>query len=111
MTEQSQGDIGELTNAIKELIPLLEKVTAAGLQHPQLPGGIHQVMMPPPTSDERAVHRVEKKHAQMIVLNICMGVALVLNWITDTNQSHVINAIYMMAPGLQERVEAKKAVP
>jgi hypothetical protein len=110
MTGQSNGDIGELTSAIKELIPLLEKVTAAP-QQSQIPGGIHQVMMPPPTSDERAVHRVEKKHSQMVVLNICMGVALILNWITDTNQTHVINAIYMMAPGLQEQVEAKKAGP
>ena len=72
------------------------------------PGGVHQIVMQSPDSGERAVHRVEKKHAQMVVLNICMALALVLNWITDTNQSYVINAIYMMAPGLQQQIEAKK---
>jgi len=77
-------------------------------QESPMPGGVHQIVMQPPDSGERAVHRVEKKHAQMVVLNICMALALVLNWITDTNQSYVINAIYMMAPGLQQQIEAKK---
>ena len=75
---------------------------------PPVSGGVQNIMMSPPTNDERAVHRVEKKHAQMVVLNICMGIALVLNWFTDTNQSYVINAIYMMAPDLQKQIEAKK---
>jgi hypothetical protein len=71
-------------------------------------GGVHQIVMQPPDSGERAVHRVEKYFVAMVVLNICMGGALVLNWITDTNQSYVINAIYMMAPGLQREIETKK---
>ncbi len=67
-----------------------------------------QAMLPPPTDGERAVHRVEKYFVAMVVLNVCMGGALVLNWITDTNQTHVINAIYMMAPGLQKQIESKE---
>ena len=72
------------------------------------PSSVTQVVMPPPTEGERAVHRVEKYFVAMVVLNVCMGGALVMNWITDTNQSYVINAIYMMAPGLQQKIEAKK---
>ena len=105
MNEQTQGEYRELIEAIKELVPLLSRVAA---EQPPPPPGMQQIVMAPPTNDERAVHRVEKKHAQMVVLNIVMGIALVLNWFTDTNQSYVINAIYMMAPGLQQQIEAQK---
>lgn len=71
-------------------------------------GTVTQVVMPPPTEGERAVHRVEKYFVAMVVLNVCFGAAMVLNWITDKNQDYVINAIYMMAPGLQKQIEAKK---
>jgi hypothetical protein len=71
-------------------------------------GGVHQVVMQHPDGGERAAHRVEKYFVAMVVLNICMGFVLAANWITDTNQSYVINAIYMMAPGLQQQIEAKK---
>lgn len=67
-----------------------------------------QLVVPPPGADERSAQRTEKYFTAMVVLNLCMGAMLVLNWITDTNQSHVINAIYMMAPGLQQQIEAKK---
>lgn len=107
MSDPTQGEYRELIEAMKELVPLLSKVAAE--QPPPTAGGVHQIMMAPPTNDERAVHRVEKKHAQMLVLNIVMGAALVLNWFTDTNQNYVINAIYTMAPGLQQQIEAKEA--
>jgi uncharacterized membrane protein len=67
-----------------------------------------QFVAAPVESGERAVHRVEKYFVAMVALNLCMGGALVLNWITDTNQTHVINAIYMMAPGRQEQIESKQ---
>lgn len=104
MTDPTQGEYRELIEAMRELVPLLSRVAAEPPPQP----GIQQIVMAPPTNDERAVHRVEKKHAQMVVLNIVMGIALVLNWFTDTNQSYVINAIYMMAPGLQQQIEAQK---
>lgn len=71
-------------------------------------GTMPQVVMPPPTEGERAVHRVEKYFVAMVVLNVCFGAAMALNWITDKNQDYVINAIYMMAPGLQQQIEARK---
>jgi hypothetical protein len=71
-------------------------------------GNSIQVTVPPPDAGERSALRTEKNFTAMVVLNVCMGAMLVLNWITDTNQTHVINAIYMMAPGLQKQIEAKK---
>jgi hypothetical protein len=71
-------------------------------------GNSVQLVIPSPDSGERSAMRTEKHFIAMVVLNLCMGAMLVLNWITDTNQSHVINAIYMMAPGLQEQIESKK---
>ena len=109
MTEPTQGETRELIEVMKELVPLLSKAVSMPQPQASAVGEVHNIMMAPPTNDERAVHRVEKKHAQMVVLNIVMGVALVLNWFTDTNQSYVINAIYMMAPGLQQQIEAQKA--
>lgn len=107
------SDIQELLAVVRAREERIDQQIAelrgvAGLGAPGNVGGVHQIVMQSPDSGERAMHRVEKKHAQMVVLNICMALALVLNWITDTNQSYVINAIYMMAPGLQQQIEAKK---
>ncbi len=90
-----------LTAALDRFCERADRLTSTGSNSIQL-------VVPPPDSGERAALRTEKHFVAMVVLNLCMGAALVLNWITDTNQSHVINAIYMMAPGLQEQIESKK---
>lgn len=58
MTEPTQGETRELIDAMKELIPLLSKVTAE--TPPPTVGGVHQIMMAPPTNDERSAHKAEK---------------------------------------------------
>lgn len=63
--------------------------------------GVSQIVMAHPDSGERAANRVEKYFIAMVVLNVCLGIAFVLNWITDKDQSHQLNAIYMMAPHLK----------
>ncbi len=110
---KGMGDEPVTLAGIRERQAVMERQIADLRQHAQPSsapsvGGVHQIMMQPPDSGERAVHRVEKYFVAMVVLNVCMGGALVLNWITDTNQSYVINAIYMMAPGLQKEIETQK---
>ena len=58
MTDPTQGETRELIEAMKELIPLLSKV-AAETTAPAI-GGVHQIMMAPPTNDERSAHKAEK---------------------------------------------------
>lgn len=57
MTDQAQGEYRELIEAMKELVPLLSRVAA---ETPPPVGGVHQVMMAPPTNDERSAHKAEK---------------------------------------------------
>lgn len=100
-----EDQVSQIRARQDQLSQLIQEIRALHSDHRN---AVTQVVMPPPTEGERAVHRVEKYFVAMVVLNICMGGALVMNWITDTNQSYVINAIYMMAPGLQQQIEEKK---
>lgn len=84
-----QQKLADLIQEIREL--------KSGNSH----SGVSQIVMAHPDSGERAAHRVEKYFVAMVVLNVCLGVAFVLNWITDKDQSHQLNAIYMMAPHLK----------
>lgn len=60
MNEPTQGETRELIDAIKELVPLLSRAVADAPAHPPLVGGVHQIMMAPPTNDERSAHKAEK---------------------------------------------------
>lgn len=60
MTDPTQGEYRELIEVMKELVPLLSKVVTEPSPPPPSVGEMHNIMMAPPTNDERSAHKAEK---------------------------------------------------